>query len=176
MAFHLLQRDREGAARLSRSLEKGVTEIGHCARCRMFTEKELCTQCASSRRDASTLCIVETPADVAAIEQSGGYSGLYFVLMGHLSPLDGVGPDDLGMDQLEKRLREGEVTEIIVATNPTVEGETTAQYLADMASHLNITATRIAHGVPMGGELEFVDGGTLSHALAGRRNLNKSDS
>ncbi len=172
MAFHLLQRDRDGAARLSRSLENGAADIGHCARCRMFTEQELCTQCASSRRDSTQLCIVETPADVAAIEQSGGYGGLYFVLMGHLSPLDGIGPDELGMDQLEKRLREGEVREIIVATNPTVEGETTAQYLADMASHLNIAATRIAHGVPMGGELEFVDGGTLSHALAGRRSLN----
>lgn len=171
MAFHLLQRDREGATRLSRSLEKGAAEIGHCVRCRMFTEQELCTQCGSGRRDPSLLCIVETPADVAAIEQSGGYSGLYFVLMGHLSPLDGIGPDDLGMDQLEQRLREGEVKEIIVATNPTVEGETTAQYLADMASHLNIRATRIAHGVPMGGELEFVDGGTLSHALAGRRSF-----
>lgn len=176
MAFHLLHRDRDGAVRLARSLETGASDIGHCTRCRMFTEQELCTQCASARRDTSTLCIVETPADVAAIEQSGGYSGLYFVLMGHLSPLDGIGPDDLGMDALEARLREGEVTEIIVATNPTVEGETTAQYLADMAGHLNVTATRIAHGVPMGGELEYVDGGTLSQALAGRRNLNESGS
>ncbi len=175
MAFHLLHRDREGAARLAGSLGKGAANIGHCTRCRMFTEQDLCTQCASSRRDGSTLCIVETPADVAAIEQSGGYSGLYFVLMGHLSPLDGIGPDALGMDLLEQRLREGEVKEIIVATNPTVEGETTAQYLADMASHLNVAATRIAHGVPMGGELEFVDGGTLSHALAGRRNLNDNN-
>lgn len=175
MAFHLLHRDRAGAVRLAQNLKQGAESIGHCRRCRMFTEQDLCTQCASTRREVSTLCIVETPADVAAIEQSGGYSGLYFVLMGHLSPLDGIGPDDLGMDVLEQRLREGEVKEIIVATNPTVEGETTAQYLAEMAGYLNIAATRIAHGVPMGGELEYVDGGTLSQALAGRRSLNDTN-
>lgn len=175
MAFHLLHRDRAGATRLAQTLDKSASEIGHCERCRMFTEQPLCAQCASPRRDATTLCIVETPADVAAIEQSGGYSGLYFVLMGHLSPLDGIGPDELGLDLLEQRLREGEVREIIVATNPTVEGETTAQYLADMARHMNVSATRIAHGVPMGGELEFVDGGTLSHALAGRRHFDEEN-
>lgn len=171
MAFQLLHRDREGANKLAGALRRGMEEIGHCSQCRMFTEQDVCTLCTSPRRDRTLLCVVETPADVAAIEQSGGYSGLYFVLMGHLSPLDGIGPDELGVALLESRLREGEIKEIIIATNPTVEGETTAQYLADMATHLDVVPTRIAHGVPVGGELEFVDGGTLSHALAGRRKL-----
>lgn len=173
MAFHLLHRDRGGAEKLARILHQSVNDIGHCAQCRMFTEDELCGLCSSSRRDGSTLCIVETPADVAAVEHSGGFSGLYFVLMGHLSPLDGIGPDELGMNVLETRLKKGGTSEIIIATNPTVEGEATAQYLAEMASALNVKASRIAHGIPMGGELEYVDSGTLSHALAGRRSLNQ---
>ncbi|NNF16914.1 MAG: recombination protein RecR [Gammaproteobacteria bacterium] len=173
MAFHLLDRDREGAQKLSQTLARSVTDIGNCQRCRMFTENELCGLCQSGRRDTATLCIVETPADVAAIEHSAGFSGLYFVLMGHLSPLDGIGPDELGIDLLEARLQSGEVQEIIIATNPTVEGEATAHYLAELATSMNVRASRIAHGVPIGGELEFVDGGTLSHALAGRRSINE---
>lgn len=173
MAFHLLDRDRNGAEKLARTLSQSVKDIGNCTRCRMFTENEECSLCASPRRDATTLCIVETPADVAAIEQSAGYSGLYFVLMGHLSPLDGIGPDELGLDLLEARLKQEDIAEIIIATNPTVEGEATAHYLAELATTMKVKASRIAHGVPIGGELEFVDGGTLSHALAGRRDVNQ---
>jgi recombination protein RecR len=134
----------------------------------MFAEGELCPVCASHSRDRSLLCVVESPADVVAIEQSGGYRGCYFVLMGHLSPLDGVGPSEIGIDPFEKLLGEGEVQEVILATNPTVEGEATAHFLADVAARFQVRASRIAHGVPVGGELEYVDGGTLAHALAGR--------
>jgi len=137
----------------------------------MFAEAELCPVCASTTRDRSVLCVVESPADVVAVEQSGSYKGLYFVLMGHLSPLDGVGPDQIGMPQLERLLSEGEVREVILATNPTVEGEATAHFIAELARRHQIRATRIAHGVPVGGELEYVDGGTLAHALAGRQTL-----
>ncbi len=169
IAFQLLERDREGAINLSTALAEAATGIGHCSRCRMFTEHELCTICAASGRDAAQLCVVESPADVMAIEDATGFRGLYFVLMGHLSPLDGIGPEELGLSVLEARFAEGVATEIIIATNPTVEGDATAHYLSDMAARHNIQASRIAHGVPLGGELEYVDGGTLSHAFYGRR-------
>ena len=169
IAFHLLERDREGAAGLAAALEDAVKGIGHCSRCRMFTEHELCSICSAGGRDDSQLCVVESPADVMAVEDATGYRGLYFVLMGHLSPLDGIGPEELGLGVLEKRLAEGAVKEMIIATNPTVEGDATAHYLADLAGRHAVQASRIAHGVPLGGELEYVDGGTLSHAFYGRR-------
>ncbi len=169
IAFHLLERDRDGAAGLSSALADAVTGIGHCSRCRMFTEHELCSICSTAGRDSTQLCVVESPADVMALEDATGFRGLYFVLMGHLSPLDGIGPDELGLEQLRDWLADGEVKELIIATNPTVEGDATAHYLADLASRNNVMASRIAHGVPLGGELEYVDGGTLSHAFYGRR-------
>ena len=169
IAFHLLERDRDGATGLSAALADAVSGIGHCSRCRMFTEHELCTICSTSGRDGTQLCVVESPADVMALEDATGFRGLYFVLMGHLSPLDGIGPDELGLGQLSDWLVEGEVKELIIATNPTVEGDATAHYLADLATRNAVTASRIAHGVPLGGELEYVDGGTLSHAFYGRR-------
>ena len=169
IAFHLLERDREGASQLSAALAEAMSGIGHCKRCRMFTEDELCSICAAAGRDVSQLCVVESPADVMALEDATGYRGLYFVLMGHLSPLDGIGPEELGLEQLEDWLAEGEVGELIIATNPTVEGDATAHYLADLAARRGVEASRIAHGVPLGGELEYVDGGTLSHAFYGRR-------
>ncbi|MBI5041222.1 MAG: recombination protein RecR [Gammaproteobacteria bacterium] len=171
MTFHLLERDRAGGRRLAEALVEAMDKIGNCTRCRTLSETETCGLCASSSRDAALLCVVESPADVAALEQSTGYRGLYFVLMGHLSPLDGIGPRELGLDQLEARLADGEVRELILATNPTVEGEATAHYIADMARNRGVRATRIAHGVPLGGELEYIDGGTLSHAFAGRQEL-----
>lgn len=169
IAFHLLERDRDGANNLSTALAEATSGIGHCSRCRMFTEQEFCSICSASGRDTSQLCVVESPADVMAIEDATGYRGLYFVLMGHLSPLDGIGPNELGLDRLQEWLQQGEVSELIIATNPTVEGDATAHYLADLASRLSVDASRIAHGVPLGGELEYVDGGTLSHAFFGRR-------
>ena len=169
IAFHLLERDREGASQLSAALAEAVAGIGHCKRCRMFTEHELCSICSATGRDVTQLCVVESPADVMALEDATGFRGLYFVLMGHLSPLDGIGPDELGLDQLEEWLSAGEVEELIIATNPTVEGDATAHYLADLAARRGVKASRIAHGVPLGGELEYVDGGTLSHAFYGRR-------
>jgi recombination protein RecR len=169
MAFHLLERDRDGARALSRALAEAADNVGHCQRCRMLTDGELCTVCSAPQRDDSLLCVVESPADVAAVEQSGGYRGRYFVLMGHLSPLDGVGPDELGVAQLEALLDEGTIREVILATNPTVEGEATAHFLGELVARRGIRASRIAHGVPVGGELEYVDGGTLAHALAGRQ-------
>ncbi len=171
IAFHLLERDREGALQLAEILDRAMREIGRCRECRTFAESEVCEICASERRERSLLCIVETPADIAAVEQATGYGGLYFVLMGHLSPLDGVGPEELGFDRLEQRLGAGEVEEVILATNPTVEGEATAQYIRERARLHGLRVTRIAHGVPLGGELEYVDGGTLSHAFAGRMEL-----
>jgi len=135
----------------------------------MFTEHELCSICSAAGRDVTQLCVVESPADVMALEDATGFRGLYFVLMGHLSPLDGIGPDELGLGQLEDWLAAGEVEELIIATNPTVEGDATAHYLADLATRRGVKASRIAHGVPLGGELEYVDGGTLSHAFYGRR-------
>jgi len=173
MAFHLLERNRLGGQKLADSLSNAMQKIGHCQRCRTFTEDTLCDICLSPKRQlCQQLCIVETPADVIAIEQTGEFQGLYFILMGHLSPLDGIGPDDLGLDILEKQLEEGEFTEVILATNPTVEGEATAHYIAEMTKKHQINISRIAHGVPVGGELEYVDGNTLSHALSGRKNYN----
>jgi recombination protein RecR len=171
MAFYLLERDRDGGRALAESLAKALSAVGLCKRCRMLTENELCSICAASGRDAAQLCVVESPADVVAIEQSGGFRGRYFVLMGHLSPLDGVGPAELGLEEFERVLGEGEVREVILATNPTVEGEATAHYLGELALRRGLKASRIAHGVPVGGELEYVDGGTLAHALAGRTSV-----
>jgi recombination protein RecR len=171
MAFHLLERNRDGALGLGRALEQAVAEVGHCSRCRMLTDGPLCDICTSAQRDTGLLCVVESPADVAAIEQSGGYRGRYFVLMGHLSPLDGVGPEQLGLPQLERLLDEGGLREVILATNPTVEGEATAHVIGELVLRRGLRASRIAHGVPVGGELEYVDGGTLAHALAGRQTL-----
>jgi len=171
MAFHLLQDGRDGARVLADSLTVALSRIGRCTRCRMFTETESCFVCSSPQRDAGLLCVVESPADVMAIEQSAGYRGRYFVLMGHLSPLDGVGPEQLGVPALEALLEEGGVRELILATNPTVEGEATAHFLSELARARGLRATRIAHGVPVGGELEYIDGGTLAHALAGRHAL-----
>jgi recombination protein RecR len=171
MAFHLLERDREGALELGRALDQAVEQVGQCRRCRMLTDGELCPICSNPGRDPSLVCVVESPADVVAVEQSGSFRGRYFVLMGHLSPLDGVGPEELGVGQLEAVLDEGLVRELILATNPTVEGDATAHFLGQLASRRGIRASRIAHGVPVGGELEYVDGGTLAHALAGRQML-----
>ena len=170
-AFHLLERDRDGARALAAALEAATAGVGHCSRCRMLADTELCRICADPSREVATLCVVETPADVLAVEQATGYRGRYFVLTGHLSPLDGIGPAQLGFDLLEKRLASDEVKEVILATNPTVEGEATAQFIADLAREHGVRATRIAHGVPIGGELEYVDGGTLSHAFTGRQEL-----
>jgi len=169
MAFHLLERDRDGAREIAASVGQAIEKLGHCQRCRMFAEGELCPVCTSASRDRSLLCVVESPADVVAIEQSGSFRGCYFVLMGHLSPLDGVGPSEIGIEAFEKLLGEGEVREVILATNPTVEGEATAHFLAEVTARIGVRASRIAHGVPVGGELEYVDGGTLAHALAGRQ-------
>ena len=169
IAFHLLERDREGAGGLSVALAEAVAGIGHCSRCRMFTENELCSICTASGRDSTQLCVVESPADVMALEDATGFRGLYFVMMGHLSPLDGIGPDELGLSKLAEWPGDGEVKELIIATNATVEGDATAHYLADLASRHDVIASRIAHGVPLGGELEYVDSGTLSHAFYGRR-------
>jgi recombination protein RecR len=171
MAFHLLQEGRDGARVLADSLTVALSRIARCTRCRMFTETETCFVCSSPQRDAGLLCVVESPADVVAIEQSAGYRGRYFVLMGHLSPLDGIGPEQLGVPALEALLDEGGVRELILATNPTVEGEATAHFLSELARARGLRATRIAHGVPIGGELEYIDGGTLAHALAGRHSL-----
>jgi recombination protein RecR len=171
MAFHLLEKDRGAAASISDALQKAIDAVGRCKRCRMFAEAEFCPICSSATRDRSMLCVVESPADVAAIEQSGSYRGCYFVLMGHLSPLDGIGPDELGFSQLEELLATGEVSEAILATNTTVEGNATAHVISELAHRFNVKSSRIAHGVPVGGELEYVDGGTLAHALAGRRSI-----
>jgi recombination protein RecR len=171
MAFHLLQDARPAARSLALALDGALASVTRCRRCRMLTEEELCSICAAPQREASLLCAVESPADVVAIEQSGSYRGRYFVLMGHLSPLDGVGPEQLGIRELEAILEEGSVRELILATNPTVEGEATAHFLAELATRRGLRASRIAHGVPIGGELEYVDGGTLAHALAGRQTV-----
>lgn len=170
IAYHLLQRNRQGAIDMAKLLEQAMEEIGHCKTCRTFSENELCDFCSNPKRDRSLLCIVESPADVYAIEEAH-YRGLYFVLMGHLSPLDGIGPDDLGMDLLNTKLGQGEVQEVILATGTTVEGEATAHYISEMVRKYAIKVTRIAHGIPMGGELEYIDSNTLSHALAGRREV-----
>ena len=171
MAFHLLEHNRDGGRQLAEALTLAMEQVGNCSECRTLSEESVCMLCANTRRDRSVLCVVETPADVQALEQSTGYQGLYFVLMGHLSPLDGIGPEALGLDLLETRLASGEVKELILATNPTVEGEATAHFVSEMARVQGIRATRIAHGVPMGGELEYIDGGTLLHAFAGRQEI-----
>ena len=171
MAYHLLEHNRDGGRQLAEILALAMEQVGNCSDCRTLSEDVRCGLCASPRRDRSQLCVVETPADVQALEQSTGYQGLYFVLLGHLSPLDGIGPEQLGLDMLEARLHAGEVAELIIATNPTVEGEATAHFISELAHASGITATRIAHGVPMGGELEYIDGGTLSHAFASRREI-----
>lgn len=171
MALHLLERDRVGAERLAKSLHKAIEGVGRCNRCRTLTEQELCGICRNERRDNTLLCVVETPADVLAIEQAGTYQGKYFVLLGHLSPIDGIGPGDIGIDQLILLLQQEPIAEVILATNPTVEGEATAFYISERARHLSVTVSRIAHGVPLGGELEFIDGGTLAHAFSSRRQL-----
>lgn len=168
MAYQLLERDRDGAKQLSAVLEAAAEQIGHCKLCHTLSEHELCQVCANQNRDPQLLCIVESPIDVQAIIQATDYKGLFFVLMGHLSPLDGIGPEDLGLDKLASRLDEGTITEVIIATNPTVEGEATAHYIAEMVNKRKITASRIAHGVPMGGELEYVSGSTLLRAFSGR--------
>lgn len=168
MAFHLLERDRRGGDRLATVLDRAMRDIGHCTRCRTFTEQPLCDICNNPGRDAAQLCIIESPADVAAIERSTTYRGHYFVLMGHLSPLDGIGPVEIGIDLLLARFTDGDVREVILATNATVEGEATAHYLGELAKQHALRVMRIAHGVPLGGELEFVDKSTLSHAFAGR--------
>ena len=168
MAFHVLERDREGARRLAGKLIEAVDGIGNCQRCRSFSEHPVCALCASPARDDSLLCVVESPVDQLAIEQATGFRGRYFVLLGRLSPLDGLGPQELGMDQLARRLAEGQIGELIIATNPTVEGEATAHYLAQLAQQAGVRASRLAHGVPLGGELEFIDRGTLAHAFGGR--------
>ncbi len=172
MAYHLLQRDRAGGMNLARALTEAMSKIGHCSHCRDFTEQETCFICQNPRRQNSgLLCVVEMPADIQAIEQTGQFSGRYFVLMGHLSPLDGIGPKEIGLDLLQKRLQEEQFTEVILATNPTIEGDATANYIAEMCNQLGIKASRIAHGIPVGGELEAVDGTTLTHSFLGRRTI-----
>jgi recombination protein RecR len=171
MAYYLLQHDRAGADLLAQALATALTSVRHCARCNNFTEDEICSLCRSPRRDSSLLCVVETPADLAMVEQTLSYSGMYFVLMGRLSPLDGVGARDIGLDRLLARASDGEVQEVILATNFTNEGEATAHYIAEMLRARNIKASRIARGVPLGGELEYVDVGTISQAILDRRGL-----
>ena len=172
MAYHLLQRNRQGGVKLAKALNEAMAHIGHCQSCRTFTEEAHCAICQNPRRQKNgQLCVVEMPADIQAIEQTGQFSGRYFVLMGHLSPLDGIGPREIGLDLLQKRLEEESFFEIILATNPTIEGDATANYIAEMCLAHNIKVTRIAHGIPVGGELEMVDGTTLSHSFVGRREL-----
>lgn len=168
MALHLLERNREGGLQLASVLDVAMQKIGRCVQCRDLTELEICTICASPRRDQSLLCVVESPVDVLAIEQATAYKGRYFVLLGRLSPLDGIGPAELGLDQLADQLEKNAPQEMIIATNPTVEGEATSYYLQRMAKTHNIRVTRIAHGVPLGGELEFTDQSTLAHAFGSR--------
>jgi recombination protein RecR len=171
MAYQLLERKREGGLRLAHVLQESLKRITHCKWCRDFTEREICAICASPTRDHSLLCIVETPADRLVIEQATGFRGIYFILQGRLSPLDGMGPRELGLDKLAERMAEEKISEMIIATNPTVEGEATAHYLAQMARQFEVKPTRLAHGVPIGGELEYVDRGTLAHAFGSRTHL-----
>jgi recombination protein RecR len=171
MTFNLLERNRDGGQRLAEALTNALNNVQHCRRCRILSETELCTRCNDERREQDKLCIVEMPSDVLAIEQATHYKGHYFVLSGHLSPLDGIGPEDLGIPQLITMLDEQSITEVILATNPTVEGEATAHYLSQLARDRHIHVTRLAHGIPLGGELEYIDSGTLSHAFSGRETL-----
>jgi recombination protein RecR len=169
MAYHLLQRDAKGAERLAHGLTEALARIRHCARCNTFTEAEVCSLCASPRRDASLLCVVESPGDLLMMEQTQSYAGLYFVLMGRLSPLDGIGPREIHLDRLVKRATDGTVKEVILATNFTVEGEATAHYISELLAGKGLQVTRIARGLPVGGELEHVDSGTLAQAVLERR-------
>jgi recombination protein RecR len=171
MALHLLERDREGAQQIASSLDHALKVIGHCQRCNNLSEQDLCSICSSTRRDRSLLCIVESPADLMSMEDTGVYSGTYFVLMGHLSPLDGIGPEELGIEKLEGLLAQGEIREVVLATNLTVEGEATAHFISDMVHTHGLKASRLAHGVPVGGELEYVDSSTLARALNGRHEV-----
>ncbi len=171
MAFHLLERDREGARAIAEALLQALQKVVRCRRCNTFSEKELCDICASPRRDPGLLCVVETPADLESVEQAGCYDGMYFVLMGRLSPLDGIGPEELGFDRLADLLHREPVREIIIATNLTVEGETTAEYLRQLTEDRGVTVTRIARGIPVGGELEYMDHGTLAQAFQDRRSV-----
>lgn len=171
MALHLLERDRDGARRIAEAIEKALGSVRHCQRCRNFADTELCDICSDPARDPGLLCVVETPADVLAVEASAAYRGRYFVLLGRLSPLDGYGPEELGLADLEEKIESGDIAEIILATSATVEGDITAQYIADFAARHEISCSRLARGIPLGGELEFVDGGTLSRALSGRQKI-----
>ncbi len=171
MALHLLERDREGAARLAQAISTAAEKVDRCRQCRTLSESETCQICSDQRRSPQQICVVETPADLFAIEQSGSYRGRYFVLLGHLSPLDGIGPESLGSDQLMSKLDDEGVEELILATNLTVEGEATAHYISQCAKQKGVTVSRIAHGVPLGGELEYVDGGTLAHAFSSRKHI-----
>ena len=171
MALQLLERDRVAASHLSESIAEAVEKVGRCAECRTLTEHQVCAICSNVRRSSGEICVVESPADLYAIEQAGSFQGRYFVLLGHLSPIDGIGPEQLGIDQLIERIQNTEVVEVILATNLTVEGEATAHFIADKAKALGVAVSRIAYGVPMGGELEYVDGGTLNIALQSRKAL-----
>jgi recombination protein RecR len=171
MAFHVLERNRDGARHLATTLHKACDQIGHCERCRNLTEGSRCNICKSPSRDRHLLCVVESPSDVIAIERATGFRGQYFVLLGRLSPIDGIGPSELGLDELKTRLKSGEVSELIIATNPTVEGEATAYYLQEVAAEHSVEVSRIAHGVPLGGELEFIDQSTLAMAFSSRQRL-----
>ncbi|MCP4984017.1 MAG: recombination protein RecR [Gammaproteobacteria bacterium] len=171
MALYLLERDQDGARRIAHALSTALDSVRHCQRCRNFSDSDVCDICSDGGRDQGTLCVVETPADVLAVESSAAYQGRYFVLLGRLSPLDGYGPDQLGLDELEQQLSEGNTSELILATSATVEGDITAQYIADFAARHSVKSSRLARGIPLGGELEFVDSGTLSRALSGRQQI-----
>lgn len=171
MAFHLLERDREGARAIADALNDALARVIRCKRCNTFSEMELCNICASSRRDAQILCVIETPADLESVEQAGVYQGMYFVLMGHMSPLDGIGPEELALDHLRDLVRRETITEVIIASNLTAEGEATAEYIHQLLADQPVKLTRIARGVPVGGELEYLDHGTLSQAFTDRRAL-----
>lgn len=171
MAYHLLERDRKGAVRLADSLQEAMEKVGHCQQCRTFSESDICPICASPKRAQDEICIVESPSDIAVIEQSGIFRGTYFVLMGRLSPIDGIGPEDIGLPILEQRLQKGGCSELIIATNPSVEGEATAHYLQQMAKNYDIKVSRLAQGIPLGGELEYLDSGTLTQAFISRREV-----
>lgn len=174
MTLHLLERNRSGGQKLSESLTVALNEVGNCDQCRTLTEENTCRICSSKSRNRKICCVVESPADVFAIEQSGSFRGVYFVLMGHLSPIDGIGPDQLGINQLLEKVRSNDIEEVIIACNPNVEGDATAYYIAEQLKDSSAQVSRIAHGVPVGGELEFVDGSTLTHAFAGRKSMGHS--
>ncbi|MBL4819951.1 MAG: recombination protein RecR [Gammaproteobacteria bacterium] len=174
MTLYLLERNPNGGKKLSEALELAIARVGKCSRCRTLTEEDICTICASRSRNRKVCCVVESPADIYAIEQTGAYKGLYFVLMGHLSPIDGIGPDQLGISELIDNVAQNDIEEVIIACNPTVEGEATAYFIAEQLRGEKALVSRIAHGVPVGGELEFIDGGTLSHALNGRKQMDLS--